>query len=88
MEDANTTQAISELPELQKDPYFNFLKIIRQEDNELAFSNMLAHFFNIKKRIFPVLQVMFYISRYKQILPLREKREKLTCLFLTKIMPL
>ena len=39
-EEANTTQAISELPEPQKDPYFNFLKIIRQEDNELAFSNM------------------------------------------------
>ncbi len=51
-EDANTTQAISELPELQKDPYFNFLKIIRQEDNELAFSNMLAHFFNIKREAF------------------------------------
>ena len=51
-EDANTTQAISELPELQKDPYFNFLKIIRQEDNELAFSNMFAHFFNINREAF------------------------------------
>jgi len=51
-EDADTTQAISELPELQKDPYFNFLKIIRQEDNELAFSNMLAHFFAINKEAF------------------------------------
>ena len=48
----NTTQAISELPELQKDPYFNFLKIIKQEDNELAFSNMFAHFFNIHKGAF------------------------------------
>ncbi|KUO64789.1 MAG: hypothetical protein APF84_02755 [Gracilibacter sp. BRH_c7a] len=51
-EDANTTQAISELPELQKDPYFNFLKIIRQEDNELAFSNMLAYFFDINREAF------------------------------------
>ncbi|MBC2397438.1 PD-(D/E)XK nuclease family protein [Clostridium tetanomorphum] len=51
-EDANTTQAISELPELQKDPYFNFLKIIRQEDNELAFSNMFAYFFDINKEAF------------------------------------
>ena len=44
-EDANTTQAISELPELQKDPYFNFLKIIRQEDNELAFSKYVCSLF-------------------------------------------
>lgn len=51
-EDANTTQAISELPELQKDPYFNFLNIIRQEDNELAFSNMFAYFFNINREAF------------------------------------
>ncbi len=51
-EDANTTQAISELSDLQKDPYFNFLKIIRQEDNELAFSNMFAHFFNINREAF------------------------------------
>ena len=51
-EDANTTQAISELPELQKDPYFNFLKIIRQEDSEIAFSNMFAHFFNINREVF------------------------------------
>ena len=48
----NTTQAISELPELQKDTYFNFLKIIKQEDNELAFSNMFAHFFNINREAF------------------------------------
>ena len=51
-EDANTTQVISELPELQKDPYFNFLNIIKQEDNELVFSNMLAHFFNENKEAF------------------------------------
>jgi hypothetical protein len=51
-EDTNTTQAISELPELQKDPYFNFLNIIKQEDNELAFSNMLAYFFNINREAF------------------------------------
>jgi len=51
-EDANTTQAISELPELQKDPYFNFLNIIKQEDNELAFSNMFAYFFNINREAF------------------------------------
>lgn len=51
-EEANTTQAISELPEPQKDPYFNFLKITRQEDNELAFSNMFAYFFNINRDAF------------------------------------
>ena len=51
-EEANTTQAISELPEPQKDPYFNFLKIIRQEDNELAFSNMLAYFFDVNRNAF------------------------------------
>ena len=51
-EEANTTQAISELPEPQKDPYFNFLKIIRQEDNELAFSNMFAYFFDINRDAF------------------------------------
>jgi hypothetical protein len=51
-EEANTTQAISELPEPQKDPYFNFLKIIRQEDNELAFSNMFAYFFDVNRDAF------------------------------------
>ena len=51
-EEINTTQAISELPEPQKDPYFNFLNIIKQEDNELVFSNMLAYFFNIKREAF------------------------------------
>lgn len=51
-EDSNTTQTISELPELQKDPYFSFLKIMRQEDNELVFSNMLAHFFSINREAF------------------------------------
>ena len=51
-EDANTTQAISELPELHKDSYFNFLKIIRQEDNELAFTNMFAYFFDINREAF------------------------------------
>ncbi|WP_423363030.1 PD-(D/E)XK nuclease family protein [Mycoplasma sp. P36-A1] len=51
-EEANTTQAISELPEPQKDPNFNFLKIIRQEDNELAFSNMFTYFFDINRDAF------------------------------------
>lgn len=51
-EESNTTQAISELPEPQKDPHFNFLKIIRQEDNELAFSNMFAYFFDINRDAF------------------------------------
>ena len=51
-EDVNTTQAISELPKLQKDPYFNFLKIIKNEDNELAFSNMFAYFFNLNREAF------------------------------------
>jgi hypothetical protein len=51
-EDVNTTQAISELPELQKDLHFNFLKIIKHEDNELAFSNMFAYFFNINREAF------------------------------------
>ncbi len=51
-EEANTTQAVSELPEPQKNPNFNFLKIIRQEDNELAFSNMFAYFFDINRAAF------------------------------------
>lgn len=51
-EEANTTQAISELPEPQKNLNFNFLKIIRQEDNELAFSNMFAYFFDINRDAF------------------------------------
>lgn len=51
-EEVNTTQAISELPEPRKNPYFNFLKIIRQEDNELAFSNMFAYFFDINRDAF------------------------------------
>ena len=51
-EKTNTTQAISESPELQKDPHFNFLNIIKQEDNELVFSNMLAYFFNINREVF------------------------------------
>lgn len=51
-EEANTTQAISELPESQKNLNFNFLKIIRQEDNELAFSNMFAYFFDINRDAF------------------------------------
>ena len=51
-EKANTTQVISELPEPQKNPNFNFLKIIRQEDNELAFSNMFAYFFDINRAAF------------------------------------
>lgn len=50
--ETNTTQAISELAEPQKDPYFNFLNIIKQEDNELVFSNMLAYFFNINRDAF------------------------------------
>ncbi|WP_243108047.1 PD-(D/E)XK nuclease family protein [Clostridium sp. JN-9] len=74
-EDTNTTQAISELPKLQKDPYFNFLKIIRQEDNELAFSNMFAYFFNINRKAFSrfagdvlhmVIQTDFTIEREKK----------------------
>lgn len=51
-EDTNTTQVISDLPEIKIDPYFNFLKIIRQEDNELVFSNMLAYFFSINREAF------------------------------------
>ena len=51
-ENTNTTQVVSELPEIQKDPYFNFLKVIRQEDNELAFSNMFAYFFEINREAF------------------------------------
>ena len=43
---------MSEVVEPQTNPYFNFLKIIRQEDSELAFSNMFAYFFNINKIAF------------------------------------
>lgn len=74
-EDINTTQAIYELPKLQKDPYFNFLKIIKHEDNELAFSNMFAHFFNINREAFSrfasdvlhiEMQIDFTIEREKK----------------------
>lgn len=51
-EETNATQTIYEFPEIEKDIYFNFLKIIRQEDNELAFSNMFAYFFNINRDAF------------------------------------
>ena len=51
-EDTDTTQKVSDLPEIRVDPYFNFLKIIRQEDNELAFSNMFAYFFDINRDAF------------------------------------
>ena len=51
-EESNTTQVMSEVVEPQTNPYFNFLKIIRQEDSELAFSNMFAYFFNINKIAF------------------------------------
>lgn len=51
-EDTNATQTIYEFQEIEKDTYFNFLKIIRQEDNELAFSNMFAYFFNINRDAF------------------------------------
>ena len=51
-EDTDKTQKISDLPEIKTDPYFNFLKIIRQEDNELVFSNMLSYFFNINREAF------------------------------------
>ncbi|HTN68659.1 MAG TPA: PD-(D/E)XK nuclease family protein [Dysgonamonadaceae bacterium] len=74
-EDANTTQAISELPEPQKDPYFNFMKIIKHEDNELAFSNMFAYFFNLNREAFSLfandvlhieMQADFTIEREKK----------------------
>lgn len=51
-EEVNTTQKVSELHETQCDPYFNFLKIIKQEDNELVFSNMLAYFFEQRRELF------------------------------------
>lgn len=51
-ENANTTQVVSELTEKQADPYLNFLRIIKQEDNELAFSNMFAHFFYRSRKAF------------------------------------
>lgn len=74
-EKADTTQIVSELPELQKDPYFNFLKITRQEDNELVFSNMFAHFFDINREVFArfvndvlgiEIQTDFVIEREKE----------------------
>ena len=51
-EESNTTQVMSEVVEPQTNPYFNFLKIIRQEDSELAFSNMFAYFFDINRDAF------------------------------------
>ena len=51
-EDADTTQRISELPKILKDPYFNFLNIIRKEDDELVFSNMFAYYFDQNREAF------------------------------------
>lgn len=51
-EDADTTQKISELPKILKDPYFNFLNIIRKEDDELVFSNMFAYYFDHNREAF------------------------------------
>ncbi|MEG0275763.1 MAG: PD-(D/E)XK nuclease family protein [Coprobacillus sp.] len=51
-EDANTTQTISELSDVEKNPYYNFLNIIKQEDNELVFSNMFYYFFKNNKSMF------------------------------------
>lgn len=51
-EESNTTQTISELTLTSGDSYFNFLNIIKQEDNEIVFSNMLAYFFNLNKKVF------------------------------------
>lgn len=51
-EDADTTQKISELPKILKDPNFNFLNIIRKEDDEHVFSNMFAYFFDHNREAF------------------------------------
>lgn len=51
-EDSDTTQRISELPMILKDPYFNFLNIIRKEDDELVFSNMFAYYFDQNREAF------------------------------------
>ncbi len=51
-EEVNTTQKISSSLVDHQDQHFNILKIIRQEDNELVFSNMLAYFFNSNKEAF------------------------------------
>ncbi|MGT2960611.1 PD-(D/E)XK nuclease family protein [Streptococcus caballi] len=66
---------MSEVVEPQTNPYFNFLNIIRQEDSELAFSNMFAYFFNInriafsrfaKKVLSVEIQTDFTIEREKK----------------------
>lgn len=87
-EEDNTTQAISELPGLLKDPYLNFLKIIKQEDNEHAFSNLFAYFFNINREAFFKFSREVLSIEIQTDFTLREKRKILTCLFLTKTMPL
>ena len=51
-EEINTTQKISSSLANRQDQHFNILKIIRQEDSELVFSNMLAYFFNYNKEVF------------------------------------
>lgn len=84
-EDTDTTQKISDLPEIKTDPYFNFLKIIRQEDNELVFSNMLSYFFNINREAFSRfahevlaidIQADFIIEREKKNIDLLISDEK------------
>ena len=51
-ESSDTTLKISELPKILKDPNFNFLNIIRKEDDELVFSNMFAYFFDHNREAF------------------------------------
>ena len=76
-ESGNTTTTISEISELEvgTDDHFNFLQIIRQEDHELAFSNMLAYFFSKKPEAFKIfasevlgvkVQLPFSIEREKE----------------------
>ncbi len=42
----NTTETVPKVVDKVIDPHFNVLQIIRQEDSELVFSNILAYLFN------------------------------------------
>lgn len=53
-EEDNTTKCISKSLYYLKDLNFNFLKIIKQEDNEIIFSNLFAHFFTVNRKAFSI----------------------------------
>ncbi len=49
-EEKDTTKKASEILNKEFDEHFSFINIVKQEDSELAFSNMLAYFLNKNKK--------------------------------------